>query len=188
MRNEARLPDHFGREVLAELHARLRHLCRRHVDHAELHRAPVLDLALQAHERLRLEAGGGEPLVLAFRVRAAEAHEMHAGVSGHVVAHALRVRRVEHRGQDFHIAALEHQAAVRGAGGLAVRLVVRNGRGHEAEALEERARFVQVGDKMGDVVEDEVPRFWSLMFSNHHFSPRPSDLLITSFMISLVPP
>jgi hypothetical protein len=41
---------------------------------------------------------------------------------------------------------------------------------------------------VGDMVEDEIAGFWSLIFSEHYFSPRPSDLLMTSFMISFVPP
>ena len=131
------------------------------------------------HEALLLEGGVG----------GAEAGEVHAVVALHESADALRVQRVERGAEDLEVALLEHHAAVGGAGGLSGDLVMRDRRGSEAELVEQPRRRVEVGHEMRKVVEAQVPRGGTLLLEGRYFSPpRPRDLLITSFMISLVPP
>ena len=66
---------------------------------------------------------------------------------------------------------------------------MRDRRHREAEGLQQRARRVEVGYEVRDVVENQVARRRTLLFVDRYFSPpRPSERLITSFMISLVPP
>ncbi len=62
------------------------------------------------------------------------------------------------------------------------------GRG-EAELLEQPRRRVEVGDEVREVVEAELAGSRPLPLEGLYFSPpRPSERLMTSFMISFVPP
>ena len=62
--------------------------------------------------------------------------------------------------------------------------------GHrKSQFLEQPRRGAEVGYEMRQVVDIQLPRGRTLQFKNPYFSPpRPSERLMTSFMISFVPP
>src|SRR5207237_7180369 len=98
----ARAPWRFGRELLYEPDATLRHLLRRRAHDLEA-RAAARNLAREIDQRLRLVAVRREPLVFAGGIRRAEADELHAVVAPHERTHARGGRRVVRRREQLDV-------------------------------------------------------------------------------------
>ena len=150
-----RPPDLLRRELLYILDASFGHLLRRRAHDLEA-RAAAVDCAREIDQRLRLVAVRLQPALLGLRVGRAEAHEMHAAVARHELAHALRRRRVVRRRKQFDITVFQHYAAVGGADRPARRLVHRYRRDFHAQRREHAGRRIEVGDEVCKVVEEQL--------------------------------
>ena len=82
--------------------------------------------------------------MLALGIRRTEAAQVHAGVALHRAAQALRIGRVQGRGEEFQVTVLQHHTDVRGAGGPILRLLRRGRRHGEAECLQRARRGRQI--------------------------------------------
>ena len=160
-------PDVLRRELLYILDASLGHLLGRQPHDLELRRCAVY-AALQIDERLRLEAVRLQPAMLALGVGRAVAHEVHAVVAPHELAHAICGWRVVRRREELDVALFEHHAAVRRAHGACRRLLHRDRRHFHAQRLEHLCRRVEVGDEMRNVIDEELARGRLLSIGDIH--------------------
>jgi len=140
--------------VLHVLDAALRHLPGTRQHHLEAHRLRV-EIALQVDDQLRLEAVVGEPAMLGFGIRRAEAGEKQAGIG------------LQRRPQDLDIALLEHHAAI--GADTASRNFLDGNRGHlETQLLQKFRRGVEIANEMRNVIEKQLAGRRLLEFGGVH--------------------
>jgi hypothetical protein len=150
-----RTPDLLRCELLDILDAAFGHLLRRGAHDLEA-RGAAIDGARQIDERLRLVAVRLQPAMLGFRVGRAEAHDMHAAVARHQLAHALRRGRVVRRRKQLDVAVFQHHAAVRGADRALGCLLHRGGGDLHPQRLEHARGSIEVDDEVRNVVDVQL--------------------------------